>query len=89
MNIESNAQQITAAFKEQWILQGIPPIGFGTSNVGLNEDFLRNPPEAEELGKVIKIFDQREPKTHQLVTSVIGEENFKNFKSRLQARISW
>jgi hypothetical protein len=78
MNTESNAQQITTVVcKEQWILQGIPGVGFGTSNVGLSEDFLRNVPDPEELEKVVKIFEQRERiKSHQLVTAVIGEEDF-------------
>ncbi|MEH2163116.1 MAG: LamG-like jellyroll fold domain-containing protein [Nostoc sp.] len=76
MNTENDTQRITAACKEQWILHSIPFMP-GTSNVGLNEDFFKDAPDAEELGKVIKIWEQREGiKSHQLVTAVIGEEDF-------------
>lgn len=78
MTIERNTQQSTAFCKEQWILHsGIPGDKWLSSNVGLSKDFLTNPPELEELEKVIKIFEQRERvKQHSLVTAVIGEEDF-------------
>lgn len=73
-----NTSHNIALCKEQWILHsGIPADVLFGSTVGLNEDFLTNPPEPENLEKVIRIFEQRERiKQHSLVTAAIGEEDF-------------
>lgn len=72
-------------FQERWLLQGIPPIFLGLSNVGLEKVTPSNALSAEglrsvapeDLEKLIRIFQRRERlRSFTEVTAVVDEENF-------------